>query len=207
LVQELLVGFRFVFVQQRTVFVLMMTATLYSLGASAFVFLLPVFAKQSLRVGPVELGGLWSALGVGMLLASAWLALVKQDDLRNRLRMISGSMAVGGVAVCSLSFLETPLLATALVIVIGGSTALFTPVVWALLQELTPGPILGRVFTTFSTGGMASAMAGMAGFAWAADAVGPAASLIGIGLILLGTAMVAALFSRRCAFRSLARAA
>jgi len=207
LVQELLVGFRFVFVQQRTVFVLMMTATLYSLGASAFVFLLPVFAKQSLRVGPVELGGLWSALGVGMLLASAWLALVKQDDLHNRLRMISGSMAVGGVAVCSLSFLETPLLATALVIVIGGSTALFTPVVWALLQELTPGPILGRVFTTFSTGGMASAMGGMAGFAWAADAVGPAASLIGIGLILLGTAMVAALFSRRCAFRSLARAA
>jgi len=207
LVQELLVGFRFVFVQQRTVFVLMMTATLYSLGASAFVFLLPVFAKQSLRVGPVELGGLWSALGVGMLLASAWLALVKQDDLRNRLRMISGSMAVGGVAVCSLSFLETPLLATALVIVIGGSTALFTPVVWALLQELTPGPILGRVFTTFSTGGMASAMGGMAGFAWAADAVGPAASLIGIGLILLGTAMVAALFSRRCAFQSLARAA
>jgi len=207
LVQELLVGFRFVFVQQRTVFVLMMTATLYSLGASAFVFLLPVFAKQSLRVGPVELGGLWSALGVGMLLASAWLALVKQDDLRNRLRMISGSMAVGGVAVCSLSLLETPLLATALVIVIGGSTALFTPVVWALLQELTPGPILGRVFTTFSTGGMASAMAGMAGFAWAADAVGPAASLIGIGLILLGTAMVAALFSRRCAFQSLARAA
>jgi len=76
-----------------------------------------------------------------------------------------------------------------------------------LLQELTPGPILGRVFTTFSTGGMASAMAGMAGFAWAADAVGPAASLIGIGLILLGTAMVAALFSRRCAFQSLARAA
>jgi len=207
LVQELLVGFRFVFVQQRTVFVLMMTATLYSLGASAFVFLLPVFAKQSLRVGPVELGGLWSALGVGMLLASAWLALVKQDDLHNRLRMISGSMAVGGVAVCSLSFLETPLLATALVIVIGGSTALFTPVVWALLQELTPGPILGRVFTTFSTGGMASAMAGMAGFGWAADAVGPAASLIGIGLILLGTATVAALFSHRCAFRSLDRGA
>jgi len=54
---------------------------------------------------------------------------------------------------------------------------------------------------------MSSAMAGMAGFGWAADAVGPAASLIGIGLILLGTATVAALFSHRCAFRSLARAA
>jgi len=121
--------------------------------------------------------------------------------------MISGSMTIGGLAVCWLSLLETPLLASVLVIIIGGSTALFTPIVWALLQEMTPAHLLGRVFTTFSTGSMSSAMAGMAGFGWAADAVGPAASLIGIGLILLGTATVAALFSHRCAFRSLARAA
>ena len=202
--QELLAGFRFVFLQHRTIFILMMTATLYSLGASAFVFLLPAFAKQSLRVGPVELGGLWSALGVGMLMTSAWLAWVKQGDFRNRLRMISGSMAVGGLAVCCLGLLETPLLASVLVIIIGGSTALFTPIVWALLQEMTPAHLLGRVFTTFSTGSMSSAMAGMAGFGWAADMVGPAASLIGIGLILLGTSAVAALFSHRCGTSRLA---
>jgi len=196
--RELLAGFRFVFVQHQTVFILMATATLYSLGASAFVFLLPVFAKEMLGVGPVQLGWLWSALGVGMLAASAWLALIKQGDLRNRMRLLSSSMAVGGAAVCGLSLLETPLLATALVIVIGGSTALFTPVVWALLQELTPGHMLGRVFTTFSTGAMSSAMAGMVGFGWAADTIGPAASLIGIGLILMCTAGVAAHFGRRC---------
>jgi hypothetical protein len=83
--------------------------------------------------------------------------------------------------------------------VIGGSTALFTPVVWTLLQELTPGHMLGRVFTTFSTGAMSSAMAGMVAFGWAADNVGPGASLVGIGVILLGTAVVAAQFGRRCA--------
>ncbi len=44
---------------------------------------------------------------------------------------------------------------------------------------------------------MASAMAGMAGFSWVADAIGPAASLVGIGVLLLGTATVAAAFSRR----------
>jgi hypothetical protein len=44
---------------------------------------------------------------------------------------------------------------------------------------------------------MASAMIGMAGFGWAADAVGPAASLIGIGLLLLLTAMVTVQVSRR----------
>jgi len=37
----------------------------------------------------------------------------------------------------------------------------------------------------------------MAGFGWAAEAIGPAASLVGIGLLLFSTATVAAAFSRR----------
>jgi DHA3 family macrolide efflux protein-like MFS transporter len=194
--QELLSGFQFVFDRHRAVFSLAVIAALYNLGTSAFVFLLPVYAKEFLQVGPVQLGWLWSALGVGMLLASAWLAWVQQGDVRNRLRIIARAMTVGGLAVCGLSLLETTLLAAALIVVIGGSTALFYPVVWAQLQELTPPHMTGRVFTTFSTGSMAAAMAGMTGFGWAADAIGPAASLIGLGLVLLVTAVVATQFSR-----------
>jgi len=197
ILQDLLVGFRFVFVQHRTVLLLMFTATLYSLGASAFVFLLPVFATQLLDASAIELGWLWSSLGIGMLAASAWLAWINQGDFQNRLRLISAALAVGAVAVCTLGMLQAPVMAAALIIVFGGSTAVFTPIVWAMLQELTPEPLLGRVFTTFSTGAMASAMAGMAGFGWVADAVGPSASLVGIGMLLLGTATVAAAFSRR----------
>ena len=195
--QDLVVGFRFVFVQHRTVLLLMLTAALYSLGASAFVFLLPVFATQLLDASPVELGWLWSSLGIGMLAASIWLAWINQGDLQKRLRLISAALAIGAVAVCTLGMQQAPIMAAVLIVVFGGSTAVFTPVVWAILQELTPEPLLGRVFTTFSTGAMASAMAGMAGFGWAADTIGPAASLVGIGLLLLGTASVAAAFSRR----------
>lgn len=72
---------------------------------------------------------------------------------------------------------------------------MFTPLVWTMLQELTPAHLLGRVFTSFATGGMASSMAGMAGFGWAADTIGPAASLGGLSLILLMTAATAWLFS------------
>jgi DHA3 family macrolide efflux protein-like MFS transporter len=197
ILQDLLVGFRFVFIQHRTVLLLMLTATLYSLGASAFVFLLPVFATQHLDASPVELGWLWSSLGIGMLAASAWLAWINQGDLQHRLRLISAALAVGAVAVCTLGMLQAPVMAAALIIVFGGTTAVFTPIVWAMLQELTPEPLLGRVFTTFSTGAMAAAMAGMAGFGWVADVIGPATSLIGIGVLLLGTAVIAALFSRR----------
>ncbi|HKE62145.1 MAG TPA: MFS transporter [Nitrospira sp.] len=194
--QELMAGVRFVCVEQ-TVLALMVTAALYSLAASAFAFMLPVFAEQNLSVGALELGALWSALGVGMLAASTWLASLSQGDLHGRFTLIFRSMAVGGLAMCGLSLLTAPLIAGALILVIGGSTAMFMPIVWGVLQEVTPAPLLGRVFTTFSTGSMASAMAGMAGFGWAADTMGPHVSLLGIGLVLLGTACVAALSSRR----------
>jgi DHA3 family macrolide efflux protein-like MFS transporter len=72
---------------------------------------------------------------------------------------------------------------------IGVSTAMFTPLVWTTLQELTPAPLLGRVFTSFATGGMAASMAGMAGFGWATDRLGPGVSLGGISFILLITAV------------------
>ena len=192
---DLLAGFRFVFVEQKTVLMLMLTATLYSVGISAFIFLLPVFAKEVLGVGPVQLGWLWSALGVGMLLASLSLTSVTQGDVSWRLRFMSGALAIGGLAVAALGFLDAPVAAGALIAVIGGSTAMFTPLVWTMLQELTPTHLLGRVFTSFATGGMASSMAGMAAFGWAADTIGPAASLGGISLILLMTAASAWLFS------------
>ena len=195
--EDLKVGFRFVFGTQSKVFVLVIISALYNLGASAFVFILPVYAKEFLQVGPVQLGWLWSGLGAGMLAVSTWLAWRHQGDLQSRLRLIVRGMAVGGLAVCSLSFLETPLIAAAAVIVIGGSTAVMNPVVWALLQEATPEHLMGRVLTTFSTGSMAAAMAGMTGFGWIADAVGPAQSLIGLGLVLLLTAAVAIRFMRQ----------
>ncbi|HTL61821.1 MAG TPA: MFS transporter [Nitrospira sp.] len=194
--QELLAGIRFVYLEQ-TVLVLMVAAALYSLAASAFAFMLPVFAEQNLSAGALEVGALWSALGAGMLATSTWLASLAQGDLHGRFTLIFRSMAVGGLAMCGLSMLTAPLVAGALILIIGGSTALFMPIVWGVLQEVTPAPLLGRVFTTFSTGSMASAMAGMAGFGWAADTMGPHVSLLGIGLVLLCTACLAALSCRR----------
>ena len=195
--EELKVGFRFVFGQQSMVFTLVIISSLYNLGVSAFVFILPVYAKEFLQVGPVQLGWLWSALGVGMLTASTWLAWKKHSDMQSRLRIVVSGMTIGGLAVCSLSLLETPLIAAGVVIIVGGSTAVLNPIVWALLQEVTPQHLIGRVLTTFSVGSMASAMAGMTGFGWMADAIGPAASLVGLGLVLLLTAAVAAPCVRR----------
>ncbi|MGC3975563.1 MAG: MFS transporter [Nitrospira sp.] len=204
--EELKVGFRFIFGQQSMVLTLVIISSLYNLGVSAFVFILPVYAKEFLQVGPVQLGWLWSALGVGMLAASAWLAWKKQSDIQGRLRIVVSGMTIGGLAVCSLSLLQTPLMAAGIVIIVGGSTAVLNPIIWALLQEVTPEHLIGRVVTTFSVGSMASAMAGMTGFGWVADAVGPAASLVGLGLVLLLTAAVAVACVRRTCRSSVAHA-
>jgi DHA3 family macrolide efflux protein-like MFS transporter len=196
---DLSAGFRFVFGDRSTVFLLVIISTLFNLGASAFVFVLPVYAKESLHVGPVQLGWLWSALGIGMLTASSWLAMRTKNDVRSRMQILVSGSTMGGVAVCTLTLLESPLIAAGFVTLVGAGAAVLNPVIWALLQEITPSHLLGRVLTTFSTGSMAAAMVGMSGFGWIADAIGPAESLIGLGLVLLLTACVAIHFVRQSA--------
>lgn len=205
--KDLLVGFRFVFGDRSTVLLLVTITALYNLGASAFVFVLPVYAKELLHMGPIQLGWLWSALGVGMLTASSWLALRQSTDAQSRMKILVSGTTMGGLATCTLGLLESPLLAAALVILVGAGAALLNPVVFALLQELTPSHLMGRVLTTFSTGSMAAAMVGMSGFGWIADKIGPAESLVGLGLVLLLTASVAMLFSRKAIDTSMAATA
>ena len=197
LLSDLTRGFRFVFGERSTVLLLVIMSALYNLGTSAFVFVLPVYAKQLLHAGPVQLGWIWSALGVGMLSASSWLAWRRKNDVQSRLQILIGGMTVGGLAVCSLSLLESPLIAATVVILVGASSAVLNPVVFALLQESTPPHLMGRVLTTFSTGSMAAAMVGMMAFGWVADAIGPTASLIGLGFVLLLTAGIAIQFARQ----------
>ncbi|MDF0676787.1 MAG: MFS transporter [Nitrospira sp.] len=60
---DLKVGFRFVFGTQSTVFLLVIISALYNLGASAFVFILPMYAKEFLQVGPAQ-----SLIGLGLVL-------------------------------------------------------------------------------------------------------------------------------------------
>lgn len=206
LLNDLSVGFRFVFGSHSTVFLLVAISALFNLGASAFVFVLPVYATEALQVGPVQLGWLWSALGAGMLAASSWMALRQKNDVRSRMQILVGGTTVGGLATCTLAALESPFVAAGFVILVGAGAAVLNPVVWALLQENTPSHLMGRVLTTFSTGSMAAAMVGMSGFGWIAEKIGPAQSLVGLGLTLLLTAWIATLFSRKAQATNLAHA-
>ena len=194
--KDLREGFRFVFVKKRTVAGLVLAAITYSLAASAFVFLLPVFAEKVLGVNALMLAWLWSAYGAGMLVVSLALACMKQYAPSVRLRLIMAAMVIGGAASYLLGITTQTFVALGLVAIIGAALATFTPVVWGLLQEMTPEELRGRVFSVLNTGAMSASMLGMVGFGWTADRLGPVTSLMGMTAVLALTAAVTLLLRR-----------
>ncbi|WP_454061898.1 MFS transporter [Candidatus Nitrospira salsa] len=202
--QDLQEGFRFVLGRQRIILGVISMTMLFTLGASAFVYVLPVFVENMTDIGPTWLGWLWSAMGAGMLLTSIVLTWVKQMDVHARLRFIAGSMGIGGMAVYGLTFVPSPVTAVFLVGLVGGSTAMFTPLMWSLVQEITPEVLMGRVFSFVNTSAMASASAGMIAFGWMTDAIGAAVSIGFVGLTFLITAAVTMLVSRRTTSQTVA---
>jgi MFS family permease len=189
-VKDLHEGIQFIFVRHRLLFLLMIMASIFSLGETAFVALLPVIGDRLLHIGSVTLGWLWSALSIGILAATVWLFWTKQLVVCRRVAVVAGAAALGGLAVLGLLKNQSILLAAVLIAVIGGSSGLITPLVSASLQERTPKHLLGRVFGVFNTGTMAFAMIGMTGFGWAADVFGPSISLTAIGAVKLAAAAV-----------------
>lgn len=198
---DLRVGLRFVFVRQQIIWQVMVLAALFNLGSTGFIFLLPVIAKDLLQGGPTQLGVIWSALGLGMMLMSAVLIWMTRQELCDRVSLMSSAAVIEGLAIIGLALSQSIVLAVFLVLIIGAGMALVMPIVAAFIQELTPKEILARVFTIFSTGTMASAMVGMSVFGWAADRVGPLSALFALGVLQIIAGFVGLAFTRGCRLR------
>jgi DHA3 family macrolide efflux protein-like MFS transporter len=204
---DLNIGVRFVFVDNHMLLGLMLVASLFMLGVTGFIYLLPMIGKRLLHADAVALGWLWSALSIGILSTTVWLAWRHNPNLRERLWMIAGASIVGGLAVFALTMSPVTAVAALFLAAIGGSSGLVTPIVSATLQEMTPKDLLARVFGVFNTGVMAFAMLGMTVFGWAADTFGPVISLLGIGVVTLVTGVMAGLLASWCQRLSTAKRA
>jgi MFS family permease len=182
-VRDLKDGVRFVFVKQRLLFLLMIVASIFMLGSTAFVYLLPVIGDRLLHVGSVALGVLWSSLSLGILATTVWLIWKPQHTICTRIWMIAVAAGIAAGAVPGLLMSESLFFAAGLIIAIGATSGLITPLVSASLQERTPKDFMARVFGLFNTGTMVFAMIGMTVFGWLADHFGPAVSLVTIGVV------------------------
>ncbi len=189
-IKDLQDGIRFVFVKQRLLFLLMIVASIFALGSTAFVYLLPVIGDRLLHVGSVALGWLWSSLSLGILATTVWLIWKPQQTVCTRIWMIAVAAAIASVAVPGLLMSDSMLWAVGLIVAIGATSGLITPLVATSLQERTPKDLMARVFGLFNTGTMVFSMIGMTLFGWVADRFGPGVSLAAIGVVNGATAIV-----------------
>ena len=185
-------GFRFVLVRQRMILMLIGAASMYTFATSAFSTLFPVFGKKLLDLGPIEVGYLWSAFGVGLLLVSLGLVSVSGWTLQRRIQAMAASSLVSGLAMLGLVWTTNRMVAALLMIIIGMGAGTLTPIAWGVIQEISPAILLGRVLAIYNLGAMASAIAGMTLFGWTTQEFGERPSVIGIGIGLFLTAVVAA---------------
>lgn len=199
MLQDLVEGFRYSVVIQPTILLLTGTAALYTFGTSALTALFPVFARKMLGLGPVEVGYLWSALGVGLFVTSIGLLWATDWMVKDRIRLIMGTSALSGIAICALTMTLDPYVAGLLLGLIGCGMGAFTPIAWGIIQELAPRRMVGRVLGLYGTGAMMAAIGGISAFGWITEQQGPETGLLGIGLVLLVTGLVAARMSRASA--------
>lgn len=196
---DLLAGLRYALVSRRAVLVLILLASLYTFGAGAFTTLFPVYGRRLLDLGPIEVGYLWSWLGVGLLIASLGLVRFSNRDIATRLQAVTVSSLLGGAALWGLVWAQDFAAATLLVLVIGAGLGAWTPIAWSLVQELCPAPLLGRVMAIYTAVATATAMAGMTFFGWVTEAFDESASVIGIGMVLAVLAAASSWFKRNVA--------
>jgi predicted MFS family arabinose efflux permease len=118
-----------------------------SVTALPYVMLLPVFARDVLRVGAPGLGSLLAATGTGALVAGVALA-------SGRIRIPRGRLIIGATTAYALVLMAFALsrsytLSLVLLVLVGFTMILNNTSVNALLQSRTPDRLRGRVMSVY----------------------------------------------------------
>ncbi|MEZ4342359.1 MAG: MFS transporter [Nitrospirales bacterium] len=201
-VQDLQEGVQFTFFRQPVIRLLIFTAGLYSFVISAFHTLLPVIGRNMLKLGPVEVGYLTSGVGVGLLLASVFLARADLGAVWQRIRLLGTTSLLTAVALWGLTGRTELPLSLLVALLFGMGSGVLTPIEWGIIQEISPPRLIGRVLALYGTLAMLAAIGGMTTFGWVAERFGESWSLIGMGMVLLLTSLVAFRISRQVQIRS-----
>jgi DHA3 family macrolide efflux protein-like MFS transporter len=197
--QDLKEGIRYTLISQPTILMLILLASVYTFAAGAYTTLFPVFGKKMLALGPVEVGYLWSWLGIGLFVVSLALVPLSKWETCKRVQVVSISSVIGGAALCSLVWTQSLVVATVLVTVIGMGFGAWTPIAWGMIQEFVPAQLVGRVMAIYTAIATATSLAGISFFGWLTEEVNEYISVIGIGFVLFLLGIAAAWFSRRIA--------
>ena len=177
-------GFQY-FASEKNILGLVTMVAVYSFVGFGSLTLVPVFAKDILKIGVTGFGQMLSWQGVGALLGGA--LLIFFGDLFHKGKLLFFSRILIGPAILGFSFSRVPWVSMAIMTVLGYS--LITQLVLSntLIQTIVPDELRGRVLSTYTwaLGGfypLGSLLMGFLG-----DQIGaPTAALIsGIGCLLI----------------------
>ncbi len=113
-------------------------------GPSA-ALMLPLFARQVLRVGPTQLGILFSAVGAGTVLSA--LILASLGDLRYKGRLMFGSILLWIVALAMLGLSGSLLVSVLALFILGAAQNTAGATTITLLQTRVPPEMRGRAMS------------------------------------------------------------
>ena len=195
--QDLIEGIRYTLISQPTILIVIVLASIYTFAAGAYTTLFPVFGRKMLSLGPVEVGFLWSWLGVGLFLVSMALVRVSKWEISKRVQVVALSSVIGGAALCALVWTQSLPVATLLIGITGVGLGTWTPIAWGMIQEFVPAHLVGRVMAIYTAVATATSLAGISFFGWLTERANEYISVVGIGCVLFLLGLAAAWFGRR----------
>jgi MFS family permease len=140
-IRSLIVGFEFVF--SNKIILATITLDLFAVLLGGATALLPVFAKDILKVGPEGLGILQAALPIGSFICSAFLAHLPPFERAGR--TLLWAVAGFGIATIVFGLSRNFPLSVAMLVVCGITDNISVVVRHTLVQLLTPDEKRGRV--------------------------------------------------------------
>ncbi len=184
--EDLREGLAYVAKSQSIRMVVLLVAVVGTFGMNMSV-LVPLEAREVLRVGPDGFGLLTSAMGLGSLLAAVLIAYLGRPA---QPRLVVGAAMGLGVFEIVLAFVQQFSVALLVLAALGFSMIFFTTLANTTMQTTTPDPLRGRVMSLYTTVFVGTTPLGslLAGFL--AEAWGVPVPLLAGGLISLGAGVV-----------------
>jgi MFS family permease len=189
---NLIDGIRYVR-SRRTIAVLVLLAGVPALFLLNYLVLLPVFARDVLRIGAPGLGLLSGGIGVGALAGALGLAALRPSGGSGR-SLLAG-LVVGSVALVVFAASRDVVLSVVSLAILGACQVLYYATTNTLLQVLVPARLRGRVMSLYILASWGLIPIGNVIAGAVAERSTPSIALIGGGLVTLAaTLAVAAAF-------------
>lgn len=187
--RNLVDGLRFV-AAERLVAVILGLAVVPSLLVLNYLALLPLYARDVLRIGAGGLGLLTGAVGIGALVGALGVALLRPGGGGGRLML--GALGAGSVAVAVFGVARDVDVSLVALGVVGGTLTAYYSTANTLIQLLSPPRLRGRVLSLWTLAALGAVPIGNLAAGAVADRFGGPVALGGGGLLSLVAVLVVA---------------